>query len=198
MKGRLATGCGCLALVAGVFFWPLLFFTSGGAATSTDTGGGDAPPAPNEVIVAKGPLCAPAVGCQQAVTELAYVPSTFFPDDFVTPPGECTSWAAALWPGHRGRGVSWWGDAWEWYGSAAAQGYAVSATPSVGAIVVFARGNTSASAFGHVAVVVTIQGTGVRVTEMNYAGRFIVDLRTVWVKDPQIVGYIPVPEDAIP
>ena len=197
MRGRTTTGCGCLALVVSVLFCPFLFFSPGGEASSADTSG-DVPPPPDEVIVGKGPLCAPAVGCQQAVPDLPYVPSTFFPDDFVTPPGECTSWAAALWPGHHRRGVSWRGDAWEWFASAAAQGYEVSARPSVGAIVLFGRGDTPASAFGHVAIAVGIPGNGVRVSEMNFAGQFVVDLRTVWVKDPQIVGYIPVPPDSLP
>lgn len=148
------------------------------------------------VVQPPGPLCAPAVHCQQPVPELAYVPVGFYPDSFVTPPGECTSWAAALWPGHHGRGVTWSGNAWEWFANAAAKGYTVAQSPSVGAIVVFARGDTPATAFGHVAVVIDVSDSAVTITEMNLNKRFTVDRRTVSRSDPRIVGYIPIPEDA--
>lgn len=178
------TGCGCALLLLFIFLGPLAF-----ASPSSDT--------PSDAVVqSPGPRCAPAVHCQQPVSELAYVPAGFYPDGFVTPPGECTSWAAALWPGHHGRGVTWWGDAWEWFTNAAAQGYTVAQSPSVGAIVVFARGHAAATAFGHVAVVVQVSDGAVGITEMNLNHRFVVDRRTVSRTDPRIVGYIPIPEDA--
>jgi len=199
MKGLRWAGCGCFAVVLGFLLCPLLLFASpGGVVSSADVGTGGTPPPPDEAIIGPGSWCIVAVRCQQPVAELPYVPSTFYPDDFVSPPGECTSWAAALWPGNHGRGVSWWGDAWQWYANAAAQGYGVSDTPSLGAIIVFGRGGTPATAVGHVGIVIGAHGDGVRITEMNVAGRFIVDERTVWVKDPAIVGYIPVPQDFQP
>lgn len=179
-----AVGCGCLLLPMAVLLGPLVF-----AAPPSDAPSGAA-------VQPAGSWCARAVGCQQQVPELAYVPYGFYPDRFVTPPGECTSWAAALWPGHHGRGVTWSGDAWEWFANAATQGYAEAQEPSVGAIVVFARGDTPATSFGHVAVVVGIDDNSVRVTEMNIDHAFVVDRRTVSRSDPRIVGYIPVPEDA--
>ena len=180
-------GCGCLGCVAVlVLSVPLLRFGGGGSASATATG----------TIVSGGGACATAVGCQRIPAELIGVPPGFFPDLFSDPPGECTSWAAALWPGHHGRGVTWSGDAWEWYRNAAAAGYAVASTPSVGAIAVFGRTAGTGGQWGHVAVVLAVSTTGMVITEMNWAGRFVVDTRTVALDDPTLTGFIPVPADA--
>jgi CHAP domain len=183
-----AAGCGCLAVaVAFVLCAPLLLFSGGGSATAAGS---------DRVVPSGGTSCAAAVGCQALPAELIGVPHGFFPDRFADPPGECTSWAAALWPGHHGRGVSWSRDAWAWYSNAAAAGYAVSAAPSVGAIAVFARTASGNGQWGHVGVVLTVASTSFVITEMNWAGRFVVDQRSVPLDADGITGFIPVPADA--
>ncbi|HXA27658.1 MAG TPA: CHAP domain-containing protein [Candidatus Angelobacter sp.] len=193
MKGAAFGGCGCV-VVAGflVLSAPLLFFGAGGGAPADAA----APVADKQIIPAGGSSCDAAVRCQPRPAELHYVPFGYYPDTYTTPTGECTSWAAALWPGHRGQGVTWSGDAWAWYGNAAAQGYDVSSSPSLGAIVVFRRTPTGSGAWGHVAVVISVAPSTVRVTEMNVIDRFVVDERTVAIADAGIAGFIPVPADA--
>lgn len=190
-------GCGCggaAAVVLFVFAVPLLFLGVGAGASSASSAGANAGEA-QHFVPAGGSSCNDAVQCQQRPDALPYVPTGFFPDSFTNPPGECTSWAAALWPGHHGRGVTWSGDAWEWYANAAAQGYSVSIAPTPGAIAVFAR-TGGAGEWGHVAVVVAVDTSAARVSEMNEVGRFVVDERTVALADPQLLGFIPVPGDA--
>ena len=188
MKQAPLLGCGCLGAAAAlVLCVPLLLFGGGDSAGASTTGA---------VIAAGGGSCTKPVGCQAIPAELIGVPNGFFPDSFTDPAGECTSWAAALWPGHHAHGVTWSGDAWSWYGNAAAAGYAVAVTPSVGAIAVFARTGTAAGRWGHVAVVLALTATGFVVTEMNWAGRFVVDRRQVALDDLGLVGFIPVPADA--
>jgi hypothetical protein len=187
MKRAPLAGCGCLAvLVMFVLCAPLLLFGGGSNASAS----GD------HVVPSGGSSCAAAVGCQAIPAELIGVPRGFFPDRFTDPPGECTSWAAALWPGDHGRGITWSGDAWAWYGNAAAAGYAVSTTPSVGAIAVFGRTGSGTGAWGHVGVVLAVDTSSFVVTEMNWAGRFVVDTRSVPLDDAQLSGFIPVPADA--
>lgn len=192
MKRLMLGGCGCTgALALLVLTIPLLFFGIGGTggASAADTSGTTA-------VMAAGPSCNTAVSCQSVPQELAYVPPGFYPDGYTKPAGECTSWAAALWPGHHSRGVAWSGDAWEWYANAAAQGYTVATSPAVGAIVVFARSSSSGGGWGHVAVVLAVAATSFRVTEMNYRARFVVDERDVSLDSASITGFIPVPADA--
>jgi hypothetical protein len=187
MRRLPAAGCGCLAVVVMfVLCAPLMLF-GGGSATAA---GGD------RVVPSGGSSCAAAVGCQAIPAELIGVPQGFFPDRFTTPPGECTSWAAALWPGHHGGGVTWSGDAWSWYGNAAGAGYTVSTTPSVGSIAVFARTAAGNGQWGHVAVVLAVTSASFVITEMNRADRFVVDERTVALDDGGLTGFIPVPADA--
>ncbi|MBW4061895.1 CHAP domain-containing protein [Candidatus Saccharibacteria bacterium] len=78
---------------------------------------------------------------------------------------ECVSWAG--WRrASMGRAVpTGWGNANTWAGYARADGFRVDSTPEVGAIA-----QTSAGAYGHVAVVEAIQGDNVIVSEMNYDG----------------------------
>jgi hypothetical protein len=181
-------GCGCVAaLLLFVVAAPVLLF---GGAGSAATAGAD------QIVAAGGASCAPAVGCQHIPAELIGVPAGFFPDRFTNPPGECTSWAAALWPGHRGRGVTWSGDAWEWYANAAAAGYTVSSSPSVGAIAVFARNANDGGDWGHVAVVLGVGPNSFVITEMNWDGRSVVDRRTLPTDVAGLTGFIPVPADA--
>ena len=65
---------------------------------------------------------------------------------------------------------SYWGNANEWVGKAAAAGRSISGTPTVGSVVVFAPGQGGAGALGHVAVVTAVNGGQISIAEGNYAG----------------------------
>ncbi len=88
-------------------------------------------------------------------------------DSIITPWGysrECVSWAG--WRRQQlGRPVYAWGNANQWGAGARAAGFTVNSTPSVGAVA-----ETTAGAYGHVAVVEAISGGNVIVSEMNYDG----------------------------
>lgn len=90
-----------------------------------------------------------------------------FPTTF--PVGWCTYLPATK------RKVTWNGNAGYWYVNAKAQGYAVGPTPKVGAIMV-----TWESYLGHVAYVEIVNADGSwTVSEMNYSGFNVIDLRTI-------------------
>lgn len=94
------------------------------------------------------------------------------PQDSITTPWgysrECVSWAG--WRRQQlGHPVYAWGNANQWGAGARAAGFTVDSSPAVGAVA-----ETTAGAYGHVAVVEAIQGSNVIVSEMNYdnAGHF--------------------------
>ncbi|NTU69721.1 LysM peptidoglycan-binding domain-containing protein [bacterium] len=76
------------------------------------------------------------------------------------PYGQCTYYVASR------RRVTWRGNAGAWLRNAAAQGYATGHSPAAGSIVV-----TSESSVGHVAIVESVSGGYIYVSEMNYGGR---------------------------
>ena len=111
-----------------------------------------------------------------------WVPDGGFPDRF--PFGQCTWWAAYNHP------VSWGGDAKDWLVNAQAQDVAVSATPSVGAIVVYRPGGLY-SELGHVAIVTSVSVTSYTVSEMNAPRWGVVSTRVVRWPDTDVQGFIP-------
>lgn len=145
---------------------------------------------------AAGPGTCSSAAVGRQTPAMSYVPACGYPDNFTNPPGECTSWAAHNWPGHHGRGVTWSGDAWQWFANAAAAGYTTSATPSVGAIVVIEQSSDDAGEWGHVAIVTAVATSSITVSEMNWQTRFVVDTRTISWPVGGIAGFIPVPTDA--
>lgn len=193
-----AAGVAALLLVLLILVTPFMFVGGGGSARAAAPGPGGAAGSASPVSAAAGGDCTAAVGCQTRPAELPYVPVGFYPDRYTSPGGECTSWAAALWPGHSGRGVTWSGDAGEWLANAAAQGYGVTDVPTVGAIVVWPRwyipGN-DATQFGHVAIVISSTATAYTVSEMNVVGQYHVDTRTIRLPGNQ-AGFIPLTWDA--
>lgn len=85
---------------------------------------------------------------------------------------ECTGYAAWYW---NSRGKHWIntrpgsGSAWNWPVLAADQGYSVSQTPRVGAIISWQAGSLS-SDWGHVAIVEAVNGDGtINVSEYNWS-----------------------------
>jgi hypothetical protein len=106
-----------------------------------------------------------------------------YPDNF--PYGQCTYWAAL---NHR---VTWSGNADEWIANAAARGVAVSSTPTLGAIAVYAAGSGYDQRDGHVAIVTAVVPGAYTISEMNYLGAGVVDARSVPWPDPRVLGFIP-------
>ncbi|WP_439818418.1 CHAP domain-containing protein [Weissella paramesenteroides] len=82
------------------------------------------------------------------------------------PAGQCTWFVknALSWVGNN------WGNASSWGASAAAAGRVVNGQPSVGSVVVFGAGVQGAGALGHVAVVDSVNGNSITISEGNYAG----------------------------
>ena len=82
------------------------------------------------------------------------------------PAGQCTWFVknALSWVGNN------WGNASGWGASAAAAGRTVDGQPSTGSVVVFAPGSQGAGALGHVAVVDSVNGDSITISEGNYAG----------------------------
>ena len=84
------------------------------------------------------------------------------------PYGWCTWYVASR------KSVTWRGNAGEWLGNAAAQGYATGSVPAVGSIMVSAE-----SWWGHVAYVESVNGNVITISEMNYAGWGVTSTRTI-------------------
>lgn len=99
-------------------------------------------------------------------------------------PGQCTAGACSI--------NSWvedgWGNGGQWAASAAADGFQVTATPTVGAVVCYCEGD-GYSEFGHVATVTQVFGDGTfEVTEENYVAPFTWDQRRS--QDYDVCGFI--------
>jgi surface antigen/LysM repeat protein len=97
------------------------------------------------------------------------------------PFGQCTWLVASKVP------IPWNGDAWTWYGSAQAAGWAVGSTPRVGAIMV----TWESRIFGHVSYVEAINADGSWiVSEMNYVGLGVIDQRMVRAGSVPLIGFV--------
>jgi surface antigen len=97
------------------------------------------------------------------------------------PFGQCTFYVASKVP------IPWNGDAWTWYGSAQAAGWAVGSTPRVGAIMV----TWESRIFGHVSYVEAVNGDGSWiVSEMNYVGWGVIDQRMVRPGSVPLIGFV--------
>jgi surface antigen/predicted nucleic acid-binding Zn-ribbon protein len=102
--------------------------------------------------------------------------------------GYCTYYVATR------RCIPWFGNAWQWWGNAAAAGYAEGHTPQVGAVAVWGRYGSSPD--GHVAYVEAVgPNNGVPagsflISEMNYNGWNRVDRRVVANNAPGLLGFI--------
>lgn len=99
------------------------------------------------------------------------------------PVGQCT-WGVKEQLGWVGNN---WGNANQWLYSAAAAGRATGSTPRVGSIAVWTAGT-----YGHVAVVVAVNGSQIQVQESNYAGNMYVGNFRGWFNPAAdgVAGYI--------
>jgi surface antigen len=102
--------------------------------------------------------------------------------------GQCTYYVATR------RCVPWFGNAFEWWGKAAAYGFPEGHTPRVGAIAVWRPGQAGASGAGHVGYVEAvgpddgIPAGSFKVSEMNWGGWDRVDDRLVGNAD--VLGFV--------
>lgn len=96
------------------------------------------------------------------------------------PYGYCTWYVAQK------RYVPWSGNAGTWLYNARAQGYKTGKSPTVGSIVV----TTDSPYYGHVALVESVSGGSITVSEMNYRGWGKVNRRVIPASSRSIKGYI--------
>jgi surface antigen/Skp family chaperone for outer membrane proteins len=102
--------------------------------------------------------------------------------------GYCTYYVATR------RCIPWFGNAWQWWGNAAAAGYSEGHSPARGAVAVWGRGGSSPD--GHVAYVEAVgPDNGVPagsflVSEMNYNGWNRVNHRVVANNAPGLLGFV--------
>src|ERR1700682_5028125 len=102
--------------------------------------------------------------------------------------GNHFSYGYCTWYVANRRCIPWFGNAWEWYGQAAAAGYPVGSQARVGAVAVWGVGM---SAWGHVAYVESVQPNGFTVSEMNYNAWGVVNTRFVPYSNPgPLEGFI--------
>lgn len=99
-------------------------------------------------------------------------------------------WGWCTWYVAQRRDVPWHGDAKTWVASARALGWLTGSTPRVGAMMV----TNESYSYGHVAYVEKVDPDGSwTVSEMNYAGFGLVDLRIIrpsQAKQVSVVGFI--------
>jgi LysM repeat protein len=97
------------------------------------------------------------------------------------PWGECTWLVASYVP------ITWWGDAWTWFESAKADGWAVGPVPRPGAIMV----TWESRIYGHVGYVEQAYGDGsYSIIEMNYMGFGVIDRRLIRPGSVPLIGFI--------
>ena len=87
------------------------------------------------------------------------------------------------------KNVTWGGNANQWISNARAAGVPTGSSPVSGAIVQFGGYGYNRS-FGHVGIVVDVQGSEIIIKDMNYAARYQTTIRRVDRSDPSIRGYI--------
>ncbi len=86
-----------------------------------------------------------------------------------------------------------WGNAHNWANAARSQGYSVTNSPSVGAIMVFSQGQGGASSYyGHVAIVESVNGDGsINISEWNWThGPWNKTVRTISASSVNSFNYI--------
>jgi len=109
-----------------------------------------------------------------------------FTGSYTVAPGNRFPYGYCTWYVYNRRQVPWLGNAWEWFAQAQAAGWATGQTPKPGAIQV-----TWESGFGHVAYVESVNADGSwTVSEMNFRGWAIVDMRTIKPGGVPLIGFI--------
>lgn len=97
--------------------------------------------------------------------------------------GNCTYYVAQY------KNVNWWWNANRWMANARAKGHATWSVPKVWAIIQFS-GRGYNPRYGHVGIVMEINGSNMVVSDMNYRRLNEITYRNVKVNDASIDGYI--------
>ncbi|PJC56815.1 hydrolase, partial [Candidatus Gracilibacteria bacterium CG_4_9_14_0_2_um_filter_38_7] len=97
--------------------------------------------------------------------------------------GNCTYFVA------NHKNVTWRGNANAWLRNAAAAGVPTGKTPTPGAIITF-QGSGYNPYYGHVGIVVDVEGSDIVVKDMNYRRLNEITIRRVSKNDSSIQGYI--------
>ncbi|HEU5381830.1 MAG TPA: CHAP domain-containing protein [Ktedonobacteraceae bacterium] len=84
------------------------------------------------------------------------------------PVGQCTYWANLRYHTLTGHWIPWNGNASQWVAGARSAGWTVSTTPHVPSIMVLMPGVQGAGGYGHVAIVESVSGNTVHVSNMNW------------------------------
>jgi LysM repeat protein len=109
-----------------------------------------------------------------------------FTGTYSVAPGNRFPYGFCTWYAYNRKPVPWNGNAWEWFGNAKAYGWATGQTPRPGAIMV-----TWESGFGHVAYVESVGADGSwTVSEMNFRGFALLDMRTIRPGGVPLLGFI--------
>ncbi len=97
-------------------------------------------------------------------------------------PGQCTWYVNYKRPGL----PNGMGNGGQYLSNARAKGLSTGSVARPGSLIV----TTENAYYGHVAYVESVSGNNVTITEMNYAGPYIVTRRTLSANDPVIKGYV--------
>ncbi len=97
-------------------------------------------------------------------------------------PGQCTWYVNYKRPGL----PNGMGNGGQYLANARAKGLSTGSVARPGSLIV----TTENAYYGHVAYVESVSGSRVTITEMNYAGPYIVTRRTLSTNDPVIKGYV--------
>ena len=109
-----------------------------------------------------------------------------FTGSYSVAPGNRFSYGYCTWYVYNRRPVPWLGNAWEWFAHAQQAGWSTGQTPRPGAIMV-----TWESVWGHVAYVESVNDDGSWVvSEMNWRGFGLTDLRSIRPGGVQLIGFI--------
>jgi surface antigen len=108
---------------------------------------------------------------------------------------QCTSFANWRIVHDYGKPTTKWGNAAQWVGRARAQGVAVDGSPRRGDVFVLAPGVQGASQYGHVGVVLAVQGNQVLVEDYDWA-LYAYKQHTLRTAGVQFIHVLPVPKPA--
>ncbi|MGT2888436.1 CHAP domain-containing protein [Streptococcus didelphis] len=138
----------------------------------------EATPAPSAIVAPVAAQSAPAPAAAPTATTIT--PQASYGSASTYPVGQCTWGVKSLapWVGN------YWGNGGQWAYSAAAAGFRVGSTPTVGSVVVWNDGG-----YGHVAYVTGVQGGQIQVMEANYNGNQSIGNYRGWFT-PSGVSYI--------
>lgn len=145
----------------------------------------EAKPAPTQTDTTTG------IARRQYATSTGSGAATDISSGFKTPSGKAGTghrfpYGYCTWYVAQKRYVPWGGNAGTWLYNARAQGYRTGKTPTVGSIVV----TTDSPYYGHVALVESVSGGSITVSEMNYKGWGKVNKRTIPTSSRSIKGFI--------